>query len=595
MLISVDDNGNLKTMDEGLKFLEQCAKPIRLISVCGVAREGKSALCTMLMRFLADTPENMPSPLMRFSTPPSEPSDNSVISPDASSGGESSNSSFCFDIGSGTRACTDGAWMWATPWESGSIVILDSQGLSKGNTEGVRRLFSTLALCSSVLVLNVMRQLNDDSLSKLNVLAALSTMVKSEAHEVSNQMEMPALAILLRDMDLDITEDGFKDLNSWMEATLSGATGGDVQQVTEAIRNDFSQRQMLAMESPARKDKQFLKDIANGQQNGVMCEGHFKDSFLKVAAVLLETAKQHPKKLKGDLLNGAQMCALVQSIVDAANGTQVDIQSGARMIMRGAANDMINQYEYDLQTMVHDLEALLPMLDMELDTSVNVVKTKVLDGFKKALEDEQLSLDEALKTEYRNDMYNKVKLRLDVVLQTNSRLQITELNHAYNSQEAQLNRAYQKLDHEWQQGDVYNSDFNAYRRAHDAISTKQIAALKERLESFAKPKLVEEQVDKLKVIAEGHLSGHQIDQKLGDEWRQDELKLTPTMQNPDLSSDDGHNNQRKQSQNGIDLAGNANHGQANPPSRRKSTAHSHAMLKNIEEAESESCCRCTLL
>ena len=49
-----------------MQLLGRCAEPIHLISVCGVAREGKSALCTMLMRLLAEIPMNSPSNI-RFS------------------------------------------------------------------------------------------------------------------------------------------------------------------------------------------------------------------------------------------------------------------------------------------------------------------------------------------------------------------------------------------------------------------------------------------------------------------------------------------------------------------------------------------------
>jgi len=47
-------------------------------------------------------------------------------------------------------------------------------GLASGNQEGLNRLFTFSVLLSSVLVLNVMRQVNDDTLDKLGAVAALS-------------------------------------------------------------------------------------------------------------------------------------------------------------------------------------------------------------------------------------------------------------------------------------------------------------------------------------------------------------------------------------------------------------------------------------
>jgi len=587
MLISVSEDGHLQTMDQGMQLLGRCAEPIHLISVCGVAREGKSALCTMLMRLLAEIPMNSPSNI-RFSGSYA-PMGDAVIGLDDPA---AEDPNFCFAIGSGTRACTDGAWIWATPWTTGSIVILDSQGLSKGNTEGVRRLFSSLALCSSVLVMNVMRQLNDDSLSKLNVLSALSTLVKSESHEISNNMEMPALAILLRDMDLDIGESGFADLNSWMEATLAGITGGDAQQVTEAIRNDFPSRQMLAMECPEKKDKQFLKDIAAGKQQGVMREGDFKQSFLKVADVLLQTVKEHPKKLGGELLDGAGMTKLVQRIVDAANGTHVDIQSGAQSIMSGACDTLADKFELQLQTRVHELEALLPKLDYELDSDFTFIKHLVLDGFGKAL-DETTDRDK-IKVDAKSAMFQKVTQRLATTKQNNTMLQIRSLNKVYEKEEIALKKTLQKL---YQDREMYDGDFNGYVKAHDAASAKHVEALKEKLESFTRKDLLDEKVDKFKVIIEGHLASNQNDEQAGEEWRPDEettTTLTPTMQSADLDLADKPSRPPSLAgfHNGIALASSR---QGLDGSRRRSEVISREQLAQHERDEEKNCCRCTLL
>ena len=82
---------------DGLDFLEACAKPIHVISVCGVAREGKSALCTMLMRLLSDTQE-LDASSIRFSS-----SYSTSMSPQRSS---AMVDEFLFQIGEGTKACT---------------------------------------------------------------------------------------------------------------------------------------------------------------------------------------------------------------------------------------------------------------------------------------------------------------------------------------------------------------------------------------------------------------------------------------------------------------------------------------------------------
>ena len=81
-----------------------------------------------------------------------------------------------------------------------------------GKAEGLNRLFTASTLMSSVLVLNMMRILNNDSLQKLHVLTALSKMVGGAVPTV-----FPHLCLLLRDFDLAPEDTGFEGLDAWME------------------------------------------------------------------------------------------------------------------------------------------------------------------------------------------------------------------------------------------------------------------------------------------------------------------------------------------------------------------------------------------
>ena len=147
--IRVLPNQMLEIEQEALEFISTLRTPIHVISIAGVAREGKSAFLSLMMRIAS------PSPTQHCGLK--------------------------FKVNDGVHTETEGAWIWGTnDFETtdgitggGSLLLIDTQGLAKGAAEGLNRLFAMTTLLSSVVVMNCRRILNDDTMNKLNVPLAL--------------------------------------------------------------------------------------------------------------------------------------------------------------------------------------------------------------------------------------------------------------------------------------------------------------------------------------------------------------------------------------------------------------------------------------
>eukprot|EP00658_Telonema_sp_P-2_P032575 TRINITY_DN24083_c0_g1_i2.p1 TRINITY_DN24083_c0_g1~~TRINITY_DN24083_c0_g1_i2.p1 ORF type:complete len:446 (-),score=133.68 TRINITY_DN24083_c0_g1_i2:448-1785(-) len=445
-----------------------------------------------------------------------------------------------------------------------------------------------------------MRQLNDDSLAKLNVLAALSKMVRSDnSIDAYQNLAFPSLCILLRDFDLDITESGYECLDDWMEAVLDGQADGKVldtestvtEQVQMAIKNDFPDRRMLSMEPPAKQDKQFLKRIANGGETGVMCEGDFKQGFLSVASTLLKVAAKHPKKVDGKLLDGAGLCDLVRRVVAGSNGTDINVDMGARSITRGEFEDIYLEWMAELQHLSEQLEITLPMLSFEVEHKLRNNGQRIMQNYKDELEKTGL-IDPTLKREYHNKMWDLIMDRHSVVISTNTRLSLKERARLTANAENQLRRHLAELDEKMSREEF--ASFKDYVDEHNTMTETGLELLESKLKLFCTSEATKTEVEKLNTVAEGHLLAHKADQREGLPWRLSETEV------PSMGDEPHRGGRRDSNMRGTELAPidmRSGHRDAGSPSRMTmQKVPSRQELVEKEEQENAGCCRkCVLM
>lgn len=108
-----------------------------------------------------------------------------------------------FGTSNATDPCTLGVWLGTKQHDGKAVVIVDSEGMGKGDTAQHPKILALVSLLASdggALIDNEMKDLSEHNLGTLGVLATMQQMVRG-AHKYS----WPALFVLLRDFTLKFT------------------------------------------------------------------------------------------------------------------------------------------------------------------------------------------------------------------------------------------------------------------------------------------------------------------------------------------------------------------------------------------------------
>ena len=217
-----------------------------------------------------------------------------------------------------------------------TVVLLDTQGLAKGHQDGLHRLFTLSLLMSSALVLNVMRQFNDDALERLGAATAHARGVLP-----GNPFggDTPNLLVLLRDARLRMQHEGRPIRpNDMLEAALLRAND-PLDATRDAIRHFFHNRTMALMRQPDEADLRAMMgdaklDTAIAPPVLPRSSRPFYLSFEEAARRTTEVLV--PKAVGGVPLSGDLLAAVVDSLTERIN-------RNAPLSLQGAVGGLLQQ------------------------------------------------------------------------------------------------------------------------------------------------------------------------------------------------------------------------------------------------------------
>ena len=224
-----------------------------------------------------------------------------------------------FEVGHDLDTCTTGGWLQlftgteAEPVLPGThcstVALLDTQGLAKGHQHGLHRLFTLSLLTSSSVVLNVMRQFNDDALERLG---AATAHARRALPNNPFGGDTPNLVVLLRDARLRQQQEGRAVRPDAMLESALQRVGDPLDATRDAIREFFHNRTMTAMKQPDEFDLSTMMD------GGLPTRGRaFWQSF--EASAQRTTELLRPKAVGGVPLSGDLLAAVVQSLTHHIN------------------------------------------------------------------------------------------------------------------------------------------------------------------------------------------------------------------------------------------------------------------------------------
>ncbi|XP_030641294.1 guanylate-binding protein 1-like [Chanos chanos] len=288
-LIESDESGCMCVRREALEILEQITQPVVVVAIVGLCRTGKS----FLMNRLAGKH-------------------------------------------TGFESNTRGIWMWCVshPCKAEhTLVLLDTEGLDKGDEKHDTWLFCLAVLLSSTLVYNSIGAIDDDALEKLHCMEYVTELlwhikVKSGSGDEDQFKEFksffPSFVWTLQDFPFTLElEERPITANQYLEDALQLKTGSSSQilqynQTRCCLREFFSVRKCFVFECPASIERiKQLRSLTDAD-----LEPTFLEQVQDFCGYILTNS--HAKTMRGGLeLTGRIWGNLTEMYVEAIHCGEV--------------------------------------------------------------------------------------------------------------------------------------------------------------------------------------------------------------------------------------------------------------------------------
>ena len=321
-IVTEEGTANLKVSPKAIDVLKGVNKPLKVVSVVGNYRTGKSFLLNRLM---------------------------------------SRNDGF--PLGSTVESKTKGIWMWVGdhPGDpSKALLLLDTEGLNdvkKGDRTHDAHIFTLAILLSSILVYNSTGAIGAEALEGLHVASELSKHVQTKQKSgIAFATFFPAFIWAVRDFHLRLQDGNGKQLteNEYLEMSLTvqpGATGNrDFTTVKQAVRDHFPKRDCFTFLPPVSFKKL--------EQLETLPESELDPDFLEAGEKFTDFVYRCHSfyHLKGEMLTGQSFAILADQYATLINDGSIDLQSAhSNMITSvnsGAIQTVLSKFRDFLETLV---------------------------------------------------------------------------------------------------------------------------------------------------------------------------------------------------------------------------------------------------
>jgi hypothetical protein len=298
--------------EEALSVLQGYGhRPIRVCTICGPSRSGKSYLLNLLL-------------------------------------GQRLAGEGKFEVASSTRSCTQGVWMWAGADENHgeSVLFLDCEGF--GSVESNRTRDATLmALCtllSSVFVLNTKGVLSEGLFNELSLVSHFSRHIQESRHEASR----PALLWVLRDFVVELRDASGREITAedYLEQALHARplAGVDAErsrsavEVRDALMKLFPSRHCATLVQPVI-DEAKLRKLDEVPSADLRPE--FQRQAAGLRSQLMELARACPKTVAGQPVSAIALASMLRKFADALNsGHGLNLTSAWETFQHNACSDL---------------------------------------------------------------------------------------------------------------------------------------------------------------------------------------------------------------------------------------------------------------
>ena len=339
-----------------------------------------------------------------------------------------------FGVGPDVRPKTMGIWMWGKPTQftldSGLkvwIIFLDTEGFAANNVSENydAKIFAVSTLLSSHLLYNSVKIIDQSDIDYLELLArrtqlfALRSQMsrKKWTNEFNKDLlSFPPLIWVVQDFVQSTTDES---PTQWLHRLMaSHIRENDLYEVS--LKDIFKSVECHTLFLPAVK-KHLLTDLSLAGEDDLTDEYKFERQ------VLISKLKKQivPKEKKGKPINGIELAALMEILVNAANdGSLADVPNRwdafINRLQQTALHDCLKFYEADMNVLIIDeynnnavnMKKFDDWHNQTLDRTKELL-TQLLHGLEDVLRQGLDDLEREIKIQYeRNRDINEKKIKL---------------------------------------------------------------------------------------------------------------------------------------------------------------------------------------
>ncbi|KAM5151685.1 guanylate-binding protein 7-like [Mantella aurantiaca] len=327
---------------EAIDILSKIHQPVRVVSIVGMYRTGKS----YLMNRLAGAQKG-------------------------------------FSLGSTIQSETKGIWMWCVPHPDNKdhvLVLLDTEGLGdvdKGDDKNDSKIFALAVLLSSALVYNSMGTINQDALNKLKMVGDITEIIKlKKDNTVDNELNFsvffPIFIWAVRDFTVElkidgetVSADGYLEYALKLKIPERSPENKQYNALRNPLRKYFGKRKCFVFDMPTDSTKELkeLEQLPDDRldenfvtQSKQFCDYIFKNAEVKKVGIISEVTGYRLgelTKLYTEALNSSTVACLEEVVVSLAEKeNKIAIQEATKF------------YEDKMKTVVLPTESLKQFMDL---------------------------------------------------------------------------------------------------------------------------------------------------------------------------------------------------------------------------------------
>ena len=224
-----------------------------------------------------------------------------------------------FGVGNTVNSCTKGIWVYPKVLhENGqSIVVMDSEGIGSLDADSTHdtKIFALALLLSSQFVYNSVISIDESAISTLSLVLRVSQQIQMNAED-SIEALMPRFTWVVRDFTLLLTDtkDAPITANQYLENAISPTGDPDRDQVRDAIRSCFPDRECFPIVRPCTEE-------ADMRQMDRLPDSALRPEFVSQLKELRGSLWRsiRPKRMLGETVTGRMLVELAGSLCGAIN------------------------------------------------------------------------------------------------------------------------------------------------------------------------------------------------------------------------------------------------------------------------------------